>query len=99
MFDRVQARFGPARRADLGVDVLDVGPDGLHREHESRRDLLVRQTARDELEDLDLAMRETVLPVAPTSNAMPRAREDSVDRGGVEAAGAHIGAQLASGVV
>ena len=68
---REQARRHPVGDADLAVDVLDVVADGLRTDDELGCDLLVRQPAHREPQDLDLAWREVAWSMAPAAT-VPR---------------------------
>src|SRR5690349_24719480 len=57
--------------AELGVDVAQVGLDGLRAEHELLGDLAVRAAGGDQLGDLALAVREDAIAVARRRAADP----------------------------
>ena len=59
-----------------------------------RGDLLVREPAREQAEHLDLARRQPGRPLAAPGYAMAGGAEHRLDRVGVEAPGADLGAQL-----
>ena len=42
-----------AVHAELAIDVLDVGLDGIDREVESARDLVIGQTVGEQMQDLE----------------------------------------------
>ena len=92
MANRLAPRSRP--RVDLGVDVLDVVPDGLRRDHQALRDLLVRQAAGEQPQDLHLARRQPGRPGAPSQHAVPGRSENRLDRVGVETARLRVGPQL-----
>ena len=52
---RLRHRRGPRGATQPGVGVLKVAVDGVLAEHEPRRDLAVRESLRDEAQDLELA--------------------------------------------
>src|SRR5260221_13364458 len=66
---REQAGGCAAWGADLHLDVLDVVGGGLRWDHQSRRDLLARQTPRDQPEHVDLAGRQPSQPLPPRPDA------------------------------
>jgi hypothetical protein len=94
---REQRRGGAARSADLRVDVLDVVASGLWRDHETLGDLLVRQPASDEPEDLDLARGESRRPLEAARDAVAGGAENRLDGTTVEPSRPDIGAQLGTG--
>jgi hypothetical protein len=57
VFGGEEACFDARGRVDLRVDVLDVVSRRLRRDHKLGRDLLARQSPRDEPEDVDLTRR------------------------------------------
>ena len=68
--------------------------DGLRRDHEPLGDLLVREPAREQPQDLDLARGQARGAFAPARDAVPGRAEHGLDGVGVEAAGLHLRAQL-----
>ena len=79
---------------DLGVDVLDVVARRLRRDHQTRRDLLARQPAREQTQHVHLAGREPGRSLAPPADPVAGGDEHGVDRVGVEPSGLDLGAQL-----
>ena len=78
-FSRQTVLVGEEARADargdvgLRVDVLDVVARRLRRDHESAGDLLARQAARDQPQDVDLAGVSPAGPLAsPPTDGRPR---------------------------
>src|SRR5215217_4590792 len=80
VLDGEQARLGAVGGADLRVDVLDVAACGLAGDHELLGDLLVRQSAHKEPEDLDLAAREAFGSLATAPDGMAGGPEHGLDR-------------------
>ncbi len=63
-----QAGFGPSRRADLRVNVLDVIADGLLGQVETARHVAVGAAAGDEPEDLHFPSCQPAWPLPPAAN-------------------------------
>ena len=99
MLDREEARAGPGRGVDLRVDVLDVVSDGLRRDHEPARDLLVRVAVREQPEHVDLPRREAGRPTTAARDAMAGRSQHRLDRVGVQPSGSDLRPQLGRGRV
>jgi hypothetical protein len=89
----------PVRRADLGVDVLDVVADGLWCHGEAGRDLLIRQAAHGEAQDVDLSGGETGDVCLPARDAMASSGEHRGHGIWIEAPGASVAAQFPGGLI
>src|SRR5207248_8044834 len=83
-------------RTGLRVDVLDVISCRLRRNDEARGDLLRREPTREQAQDVDLARGEPGGSIASAPDAMPRRREDGLDRVGVEPARRDVLTKLGS---
>ncbi len=92
---REEARGHARGGVDLRVDVLDVVACRLRRDHELGGDLLARQAARDQPQDVDLAGRQPGRPLAAARDRMAGRGENRGDRLGVELAGSRVGLELA----
>src|SRR6202008_2074598 len=99
VLDREQARTRAARGVDLRIDVLDVAAARLRGDDQACGDLLVREPAREQLQDLDLAFGQSRGTLSPAGNPVAGGSEHGVDGVSVEPAGFDLGAQLPGGVV
>ena len=79
--------------------MLDVVADRLGRDHEPLGDLLVREPAREQPQDLDLARGQPGRALAAPRDAMAGGAEHRLDGLGVEPARPDVGAQLGGGLV
>jgi hypothetical protein len=88
----------PVRHSDLGVDVLDVVADGLWCHDEAGCDLLVRQAAHGEAQDVDLSGGETG-DVCRARDAMASSGKHRGCGIWIEAPGASVAAQFPGGLI
>ena len=98
MLHREQRGRRARRNADLAVGVLDVGVGGLDRDPERVRDLLGLQPAREQADDLRLAIGQPRRPLDPRRRPA-RGLEHRRDGVGVEAAGARPFGERLGGLV
>ncbi|MEY2468528.1 MAG: hypothetical protein QOF21_1226 [Actinomycetota bacterium] len=99
MLHREQAGSRPAGRADLGVDVLDVVARRFWRDNELLRDGFVRESARDESQDLDFARGESGNVLAALRHAVAGRHQHCADGVAVEATSLYFGPQFRGRVI
>jgi hypothetical protein len=90
---------GACRAADLAVDVLDLAADRPWRDDQRIGDRLVREAAREQHEDLDIAVRQAGRLRAPAPDAVPCRAEHRLDRIRIQPPARDLEPQLLGGIV